>query len=161
MKSDWEWRTEREESRTDGNRDESGVEWGDWLHAESEVSTEWLYARLACSWLPWTPRSGGASVPGSFLDVRLLRELSNDVVSGCNRGDSSDIRRAALLSSAGRHSLPSVTPPWDIITSSVQPPRSFQEKYLCHAFFFSFFCLISNSLNAQDFRYSSSGYNAD
>lgn len=28
--------------------DESGVEWGDWTHAEREVSIELLYARLAC-----------------------------------------------------------------------------------------------------------------
>lgn len=113
-----------------------------------------MTVRSACSRLPWTPRSGGASVPGSFLDVCLRRELSNDVVSGCNRGDSSDIRRAALLSSAGRHALPSV-----IITSSVQPPpRSFSRG---REIFMLLFWLISNSLGAQDFRYSSSGYNAD
>ena len=46
MKSDWERRTEREEDRWK-QRWVGGWMGGDWLHAESEVSIEWLYARLA------------------------------------------------------------------------------------------------------------------
>lgn len=71
------------------------------MHAECEISIELQYAWLACGchghliaerWVSWG------------VSPSLLRELSNDVVTVCNRGDSSDIRRvsqAELLLSAG------------------------------------------------------------
>lgn len=46
--------------------DESGVEWGDWTHAEREVSIELLYARLACG-CHGHLAAERRGVPGSFL----------------------------------------------------------------------------------------------
>ena len=96
-------RRERER-KTDGNREGemSRVEWGDWMHAECEISIELQYARLACCCHGHLAAERRVSQGVSRC---LLRELSNDVVTGCNRGDSSDIRHVSqvvLLLSAGR-----------------------------------------------------------
>lgn len=92
---------------TEREREMSRVEWGDWMHAECEVSIELLYARLACG-------CHGHFAAERWVSRRvsrcLLRELSNDVVTGCNRGDSSDIRQVSqveLLLSAGRRAAKS------------------------------------------------------
>lgn len=72
------------------------------MHAECEISIELQYARLACSCHGHLRAEKRVSQGVSRC---LLRELSNDVVTGCNRGDSFDIRHVSQvvpLLSAGR-----------------------------------------------------------
>lgn len=102
--ADWERGEDRWKQR---EGEMSRVEWGDWMHAECEVSIELLYARLACGCHGHLAAERRVSRGVSRC---LLRELSNDVVTGCNRGDSSDIRHVSqveLLLSAGRRAAKS------------------------------------------------------
>lgn len=87
-------------------REMSLSEW-DWMHAESEISIELQYTWLACGCHGHLTAERQVSQGVSRC---LLRELSNDVVTGCNRGDSSDIRHVSqvgLLLSAGRRAAKS------------------------------------------------------
>lgn len=156
--ADWE----REEERW---KQMSRAEWGDWMHAEREVSIELLYARLGCGCHGHLAVGRRAS---RWVSWCLLRELSNDVVTGCNRGDSSGIRHVSKVGlrlsagkpaakSTGAPTVPSVTPLWDIFTfdwaSAPPEPQSnstgwwcfFCVKYLCHALVSSYSLMRSIS----------------
>lgn len=144
-----DWKRER-----DRWKQMSRVQWGDWMHAEREVSIELLYARLAWGCHGHLAAERRVSRGVSWC---LLRELSNDVVTGCNRGDSSDIRRVSqvgLLLSAGRPAAKSTAAfthslQWRLcerFSLSIEPlhchklirvardDEFFCVKYLCHAF---------------------------